>query len=376
MRLVYVCLLMFGLTLMMVVTLLINVREPVTKGSVMVYRGRGDVFYEILPNGRHRPSNTFFVDSPVVSPDGKWILYSAIVDGDRELFRIRPNGTSRQQLTDNDVHDVGAVYSPDGEWIAFGSSVNHRIKLFRMRANGSNVEQLADNDTSNSNYSWSADGQSVYFVGISGFGYLYRTNVDGSYWEQVSDTRLEEARRFWSPDGEWLFYTQFAAHTYLLYRMRLDGSASEYLTTLWDRNIESGVVNPRFSPDNEWIAFTSRHKPTSTSSEEIEVYRIRNDGYGLQRLTSNQMNERVLGWSPDGEWIIFRAEQGFNSELYRIHPDGSNLEQLTSNNIIEESIVWLPFIGLPFESLTNFVTGIVLVILSVLWMSKLRRRIA
>jgi Tol biopolymer transport system component len=61
------------------------------------------------------------------------------------------------------------------------------------------------------------------------------------------------------------------------------------------------------------------------------------DGSNLKQLTSAGDN---LGpsWSPDGDWIAFTSFRDGNNEIYIMHPDGTQQVRLT-NNLISD---WQP----------------------------------
>lgn len=94
----------------------------------------------------------------------------------------------------------------------------------------------------------------------------------------------------------------------------------------------------RFSPDGKFIAFTGEYDGNR------EVYLIPSEGGIPKRLTytpvltrddiSDRMgpNNIVMGWTPDGEKIIFRSRMrewnDFNGQLYTISKNGGLPEQL------------------------------------------------
>lgn len=94
----------------------------------------------------------------------------------------------------------------------------------------------------------------------------------------------------------------------------------------------------RFSPDGKYIAFTGEYDGNR------EVYLIPSEGGIPKRLTytpvlsrddiSDRMgpNNIVMGWTPDGEKIIFRSRMrewnDFNGQLYTVSKNGGLPEQL------------------------------------------------
>lgn len=87
--------------------------------------------------------------------------------------------------------------------------------------------------------------------------------------------------------------------------------------------------SPRWSPDGSRLTYW-RGLPTG-----IATFVINTDGTGEQRLTEPEMFAGDPDWSPDGNWIVFSTYplREFQccevSNLYRMHPDGTGMEQLT-----------------------------------------------
>ena len=91
--------------------------------------------------------------------------------------------------------------------------------------------------------------------------------------------------------------------------------AFSYLGDIWIAN-ENGAdvrrltVNrardqyPRFSPDGQWIAFSSNR------DGNYDVFVIPSSGGEPRQLTFHSANDDVVGWSPDGKRIVFSSTRG------------------------------------------------------------------
>ncbi len=118
-----------------------------------------------------------------------------------------------------------------------------------------------------------------------------------------------------------------------LYRVDAAGGVARKLT-----NHEGYEMFPRFSPDGETIAFTAQYDGNT------EVYTMPAIGGAPTRLTytatlgrddvSDRMgpNNIVIGWSADGEKILFRSRMqsfnSFNGQLFLVSKDGGAPEEL------------------------------------------------
>jgi len=60
-------------------------------------------------------------DFPSWSPDGSTIAFTRNMQGNYDIFTIRPDGSGLQRLTTDPGNDAHSTWSPDGQWIAFAS---------------------------------------------------------------------------------------------------------------------------------------------------------------------------------------------------------------------------------------------------------------
>jgi Tol biopolymer transport system component len=83
-----------------------------------------DIFLYNIESGEvtNLTKDRFFDAAPVFSPDGKWMIYSSVVDGYAKLFKLNmANPAERYQLTSGQWNDSDAWFSPDGKRIFFSS---------------------------------------------------------------------------------------------------------------------------------------------------------------------------------------------------------------------------------------------------------------
>jgi Tol biopolymer transport system component len=73
---------------------------------------------------------------------------------------------------------------------------------------------------------------------------------------------------------------------------------------------------PRWSPDGNLIVFESRRSGT------WDLWLVRPDGSGLQRLTDDSGNDRQATWSPAGGRVAFVSDRGGSPDLYLLELGG------------------------------------------------------
>ena len=84
----------------------------------------------------------------------------------------------------------------------------------------------------------------------------------------------------------------------------------------------SVVAGPFFSPDGQTLAYSAR------VHGNVDVYTVSVNGGVPRRLTWHPDADAVVGWSPDGQDVLFLSgRQSWNDfdQLYRIHADGTGL---------------------------------------------------
>lgn len=117
------------------------------------------------------------VDGPEYSPDGKYIYYNADETGTMQVWRMKPDGSNKEQLTFDEYHNWFPHISPDGKWMVILSfpptipSNDHpfykRVMLRLMPTSGGAPKVIAHlyggQGTINTN-SWSPDSKHIAFV--------------------------------------------------------------------------------------------------------------------------------------------------------------------------------------------------------------------
>ncbi|MBZ5726208.1 MAG: DPP IV N-terminal domain-containing protein [Acidobacteriia bacterium] len=105
-----------------------------------------------------------------------------------------------------------------------------------------------------------------------------------------------------------------------------------YLGDIWIANENGSAVErltdnkardqfPRFSPDGQWIAFSSNREGN------YDVFAMPVAGGKPRQLTFHSANDDVVGWSPDGKWILFTSSRGNGvfpgvATLWQVSPEG------------------------------------------------------
>ena len=251
------------------------------------------------------------VSSPIISPDGAWLLYSVSRMDTKEdknhsdLWMKKWDGSQNIQLTFGKEGASHPAFSPDGKYISFLSSRPGKAKgnqIWLLNRMGGEPEQFtAITEQEIGDYAWSPDSKRLLLslqpkaepdaeegkppappkpVVIDRYhfkqdveGYLRNDERDALYLYDIAtkklekltiDKNVEEEDALWSPDGAWIAYVsnhdEDPDRTYnrdVFVVAAKAGSAAKKLTT-WE-GPDGGRLT--WSPDSKSIAYTQGAKP-------------------------------------------------------------------------------------------------------------------
>ncbi len=100
------------------------------------------------------------------SPDGRWLVYTGIRKGGSELdvYKISAAGGDEIRLTSATGLDDGPEFTPDGAYVYFNSSRTGRMQIWRMRPDGSGQQQVTNDGLNNWFPHISPDGKWIAFL--------------------------------------------------------------------------------------------------------------------------------------------------------------------------------------------------------------------
>ena len=104
--------------------------------------------------------DTYFQIDPTLSPDGETIVFS--YDGD--LWKVDSSGGEAFRLTAMEGEETLPRISPDGKWIAFSATQYGNKDVYLMPMNGGEIKQLTFHDAGDDVDSWSWDSKTIYFT--------------------------------------------------------------------------------------------------------------------------------------------------------------------------------------------------------------------
>jgi hypothetical protein len=225
------------------------------------------------------------------------------------------------------VPDAMAKMYVSGDWIYYIKIFDERT-LYRVRTDGTGSQKLADDK-------W-ADSITVVddWVYYHASGGLYRVRIDGTGRQTLDDGSIYDPRVV---DG-WIYYynagdwDNFQIDSVGLIKIRTDGTGKQKIA-------EGDFYGIAVAGD--WIYYPNR-------DDNDKLYKIRTDGTGKQKFS----DDSIAFFRISGEWIYFVGSYGafeenpvagtvwvYDRELYRIRTDGTGRQKLADHDVRSLDII-------------------------------------
>lgn len=350
-------------------------------GAVLFLRPRPATL--VLKGSLGQPENSF-PGMPTISPDGRYLTFSAMGPEGRRMLWLRPLDSLRATALQGSEDASAPFWSPDSRSIAFFSSKF----LKRVKISGGPPEGICPSETVTGGGTWSRDGVILFAPSLAdGF---YRVPAEGG--KPVLLQRLDESKgeraNLWPqflPDGKhFVFYQQtdlpessgvylgsldqpeyrrlFTSQTNAVFSAAADPSKPGYLLYINDRNlmaqpfdpVRGEVVQQPVILANQIGAVRSMAlAPLSVSANGALVYQ----GVGQptrQMVWMDRAGRQVAAAGSPGDWgpprispdgnqaVVARTSpDGIAAHLWLLDPRG-NARQFTDGAMHEGSPVWSP----------------------------------
>jgi Tol biopolymer transport system component len=289
--------------------------------------------------------------SPIWSPDGRWLYFVSNRYGPRDIFAAAMSGGGRtgpaiRLTTGLNAHTISlapdgsrlafasleiesnawsiplpahppatasgetqltfgvqlvetADISPDGRWLLYDSDLGGNADLYRMALPSGTPERLTTDSSDDFFPDVSPDGREVAFHSWRGGSRdIYVLPLDGGPIQRVSSSPRQEAMASWSPDGTRLTFCDFTGRGGIWTAKRVNG--------VWQPpvlRLDHGAW-PRWSPDGKFLSFSSNLVRGSiwVMPADSGPPRLVTDSTGPHGVFSDQPL-----WSPDGRSILTRS---------------------------------------------------------------------
>jgi TolB protein len=214
-----------------------------------------------------------------------------------DIYTANVDGSDLKRITDNPKYDAEPIVSADGKQIVFGSQREGNFDVYIMNSDGSSVRRLTDRTGYNGGPWFSPDNTKIVWRAwypvtdeekaqwkdsmennyILAFPLdLWVMNVDGSDKKLILHNGATNFAPSWHPDGKRIIFAsnqddwhediKAYGHNFELYLINLDGTNLTRLTynTVFDSF-------PMFSPDGKKLVWASNRDPQKPHKTDIFI---------------------------------------------------------------------------------------------------------
>jgi len=253
------------------------------------------------------------VGSPIISPDGKIIVYNVTSTDwtensyDTELWMVK-EGEAPVQLTRTNKGSSGnSAFTPDGKFISFVADRGNKRQIYIISVNGGEALQVTKDEDGIGGYSWSPDGTKI----------LYSKSQP----KTKKDKTKEERFGAFGVEGEeyqqtHLWLLNFNYDTILLagqlpcYSSKDSSKKSDCVSLPVAKALTEGNFNVggfSWSPDGKQILFNKQSDPLINSGITSDIVLLDVATKNMTTLISNPVGDFFNVWSPDGKAFVYSS---------------------------------------------------------------------
>ena len=275
------------------------------------------------------------------SPDGKQIVYFTDSPGD-PIFIANSDGTNYKEIlaADSGMHQHYQRWSLDGEWIYMvrGREDIWETNLWRIRPDGTELEQLTEQQV-DVKYPIPLDSNTVLFIARDENGagpWIWGVDLETKKSFRVSIGLEEYSSLSISNDGKRIVtaVNDQGSRSHRLWSIPIkDEISTDNDAAPYDFPAQMAVA-PRFGGSTLFFLSTKSWGNGLWKYENGQVYEVWNDA------TSPLFNVPTV--SPDGKTVAITLNKNGNRKLYLLNSDGSNLRLLNDSIIVRGAGSWSP----------------------------------
>jgi dipeptidyl aminopeptidase/acylaminoacyl peptidase len=272
------------------------------------------------------------IGGPVVSSDGKWVLFGA-VDVDLKENKRTPHlwvvplaGGEARQLPSTPAGESGGRWSPDGKSYLYVSSAEGGSQVWTngfdpasgMASGG--PRKITSIATDAGGAIWSPNGKNIVFTSDVYSGCL--DDACNKFSDEASASSKVKAMifdhllfRHWNHYG-----SPKRSH---LFVVPAEGGVAKDLTP-GEHDVPpfslGGQDAYAISPDGQELAFTSNWDEVGATSTNSDIFVVPITGGDPKKLCTSLGGDSTPLYSPDGKWLAWRMQKraGYESDRFRL----------------------------------------------------------
>ena len=287
------------------------------------------------------PSPTLGDFFPSLSPDGRTLAFSRMVDVRADLYVLAVSDGLQavgepKRIELGKLNGYAPVWTEDGREIVFSNRGVSRAELWRIDVSArrsAEPQRLAALGENSIGAAISRRGHRLAYTSFSTHFSIWRIAAPGSSKARdeksarsvngdtpfIYSTRDDSSPEF-SPDGKRIAFMSNRSGDLEIWVCDSDGSNPVQLTSFRGPNVST----PRWSPDGGRIVFDS-----DAEGKQYDIWVINAGGGKPKRMTTDPANDGNPSWSRDGRWIYFDSFRTGEQQVWKIPADGGETIQVT-----------------------------------------------
>jgi Tol biopolymer transport system component len=282
--------------------------------------GRPRIWLKELASGRETALTSGPDDYARFAPDGSTILFSRTVGSLTSLYKMPIAGGAEAKVVDE---ALDGDWSPDGRKIAFVRSTSKgpllSAAIWTVGADAQGAAELAQSvNGSLKQPRWSPDGHTIAvvqsFIQAGSPTAIFVVDVESGRSHTIGATSGGFAilSIAWNGSGSDLLYSQAES-------VSLTGAAGRIV----QQNLVSGGTQTLFWSPYAGLIFDVAGPGTivfgtGSPRQNVREVAVRGGSAKTRWLTRGNSTDRQPAYSPDGEWVIFSSNQSGNLDLWEV----------------------------------------------------------
>ena len=335
--------------------------------SLFIILPVGGVFFQLSAQEQGKKPFTFEdmmslkrIGGPVVSPNGKWVLFAAVDVDLKEnkrtshLWVVSMAGGDAHQLPSTPAGETGGRWSPDGKSYLYTSTVEGGSQVWVSGFDSATgmpsgaPRKITSISTEADGAIWSPDGKNIVFTSD-----VYPGCVDDACNKSKDEAQTNSKVKAMVFEHllfrHWNHYN--SAKRSHLFVVSAEGGVAKDLTP-GDHDappFSLGGPDPyAISPDGQELAFTSNWDEVGATSTNNDIFVVPITGGAPRKLSTSPGGDSSPLYSPDGRWLAWRMQKraGYESDRFRLvvyDRKSGNITNLTEDfDQWVEGFVWSP----------------------------------
>ena len=238
----------------------------------------------------HDRDGNFYNITPALSPSGDKIAYLTDKSGyadivlisaiDGTLIKKIVSGEKTSNLEELHWLSPGISWSPDSKRLVFSAKASDNDAMLIVDVLTGAIEEYSWKDLEGVfGGSWSPDGKKIVFTGMyHGHSDIYVFDMETKEKHKLTDDVFSDSRAVYSRDGKKIAFVS---------------DRRDHLTP----------------PDKNFKMVTYDYK-------QSDIYVMNADGTGMERITTDEMNDTWPEWAPDNSKLIYTSNRNGVTNLY------------------------------------------------------------